>query len=243
MGAESSSQKNPEDAMPHAYTMASTSPGAGSARPLSPSTPSGGATPKGGTPAKDPRNNMIVVNKAKQVRKLDPTLETLGKIPSFLPIIGTSVGSTVNRDMPMIEDKRLVCICNRFKEHMASSAKSVIDRQDRVGDRVRWVEKNASARATRLGKTAQHIQKAEDRLVDVTLLQNEVLKMNDRIHYMILPKLIELNNMLPKEHQLESVSGIFEDGADVVALRPRAASGGSTGANFDGVKSPSSSAS
>lgn len=60
---------------------------------------------------------------------------------------------------------------------------------------------------------------------------------------MILPKLIELNNMLPKDHQLESVSGIFEDGADVVALRPRAASGGSTGANFDGVKSPSSSAS
>mmetsp|Transcript_90175 Transcript_90175/g.125299 ORF Transcript_90175/g.125299 Transcript_90175/m.125299 type:complete len:240 (-) Transcript_90175:28-747(-) len=205
MGNESSSQKNPAE-MPHPYTVTSTSPSAG-ARSVSP-TPNTNSAP---TTPKDPRNNMIVVNRAKAGRKVDPILETLGKIPSFLPIIGTSVGSNIYRDMPTIDDKSLVCACNRFKEHMATSSKKVIQRQEEVGDRVRWVEKNASARANRLGKTTQLMQKAEDRIIDVTTLHNEVLKLNDRIHYMILPKLVALNQMLPADHQLESVLGIFQD--------------------------------
>lgn len=67
---------------------------------------------------------------------------------------------------------------------MATSSKLVIERQEKVGDRVRWVEQNASARANRLGRTTQLMQKAEDRVVDITTLHNEVLKMNDRIHCM-----------------------------------------------------------
>eukprot|EP00035_Acanthoeca_spectabilis_P024928 m.456074 g.456074 ORF g.456074 m.456074 type:complete len:231 (-) comp20983_c0_seq1:111-803(-) len=207
MGNESSTPKEPSDDMPHPYTVTSTSAGAaGPARVVSPAPTSPESKP---TPPKDPRNNMIVVNKARSNKTNDPVLETLGKIPSFLPIIGTSVGS-VNRDLPSIEDKRLVCVCNRFKEHMATSSKLVIERQEKVGDRVRWVEQNASARANRLGRTTQLMQKAEDRVVDITTLHNEVLKMNDRIHYMILPKLVALNKMLPPEHQLESVLGIFQ---------------------------------
>jgi hypothetical protein len=69
-----------------------------------------------------------------------------------------------------------------YQEHLTAASKSVTERQDEIGERIRVVERNAAARANRVGKLAQFMQKAEDRLTDVAALHSDVLRMNDMIH-------------------------------------------------------------
>jgi hypothetical protein len=72
--------------------------------------PSGGGGPRASASAaaspavvspavKDPRNNMIVVSTVTPKRNRDPVIEQLQKIPSFLPIIGASIGTNTNASL------------------------------------------------------------------------------------------------------------------------------------------------
>eukprot|EP00041_Stephanoeca_diplocostata_P008141 m.117976 g.117976 ORF g.117976 m.117976 type:complete len:247 (-) comp17192_c0_seq4:104-844(-) len=206
MGNESSSPakaKNEpvEETMPYSYSYSSVSKGSSAATSRSGSGDlkvgqgagsQGGLTDKGNlsgarrvsgdaSPSKgvDPRNNMITVSTNKRVRKVDPAIQALEKIPKFLPIIGTSVGSAVEKSAPVIDERHLTCICNRYKDHLNNSSAIISKRQQKIGERVRWVERNANARASLFGKTAQSLHKCEMKLADVYNMQNQIHRIAD----------------------------------------------------------------
>eukprot|EP00040_Diaphanoeca_grandis_P017528 m.91581 g.91581 ORF g.91581 m.91581 type:complete len:268 (+) comp26484_c0_seq3:197-1000(+) len=160
---------------------------------------------------KDPQNNLIVVNSNKRVNKTDKTLEALEKIPYFYPILRASIGpNNEEQDLGAIDPKHLVCICNRFKTHLQSSAHIIEETQYKLGDRMRWVVKNANARAARFGKVTQSLQKSSSKIIDVTKVIDRVVKINDMIKYVLLPRLDELNLKLPPQHRLEPFKYSFE---------------------------------
>lgn len=167
---------------------------------------------KGAAPGKDPTNNFITVNAVKRARKNEKMLDALDAIPKFLPIIRGSlgVGSAGAQENATIDHRQLVCICNRYQDHLQKSAKVVDDRQATINGRMRWVAKNAGARATRFGKIAQKMQKGADKVVDVRKVQEKITKMDDVIKHVLLPRMQELNGMLPPDLRLEPFRYSFD---------------------------------
>lgn len=170
----------------------------------------------------NPQDNFITVQSSKR-RKPDKTLEALDAIPKFLPILRGSLGAgQQGQENATIDYKQLICICNRYQDHLRRSASVVDESQSKINARMKWVSKNAGARASRFGKIAQNMQKSADKIIDVSKVQEKVTKMVDTINLVLLPRMQELNSALPPELQLEPFTYSF-DGTQLSTSAPAAA--------------------
>lgn len=186
----------------------------------------------------NPQDNFITVSTSKRTRKPDKTLEALDAIPKFLPILRSSLGAgQQGQENATIDHKQLICVCNRYQDHLTRSAAVVDESQTKINERMKWVSKNAGARASRFGKIAQKMQKSADKIIDVGKLQEKITKMVDTINLVLLPRMQELNSALPPELQLEPFQYSFDSTQlSPINLDPEAAAAAAAAAAEEPVR-------
>ncbi|KAH3734395.1 BLOC-1-related complex subunit 5-like [Dreissena polymorpha] len=154
-----------------------------------------------------PKHNIVVVADGQSIIKdPDPEITKLNTIPVIWPILRGSLNiPTSSRDNEVqekMDPKHLLALCLRYQDHLKQMAESVAFDQNALCIRIKEIDliiqklmQSMSEKQRKYAKYADQFQRTSETVLVLNRIKDT---MND-----IMPRMEQLNKLLPPEEQLE----------------------------------------
>ncbi|XP_050418227.1 BLOC-1-related complex subunit 5 [Patella vulgata] len=159
----------------------------------------------GGTP----KHDIVVVAEGTTSKSKDLEVDKLNSVPVFFPIMRGSLNIPVSsRDTDLLDKldyKQLLLMSLRYQEHLKQLSEAVAFDQNALCIRIKEIDHTVNILLGNLNER----QKKYTKYADQTKRINETLTALQKIQKTmdgIIPKMENLNKLLPPEEQLESFS-------------------------------------
>ncbi|ESO98501.1 hypothetical protein LOTGIDRAFT_87302, partial [Lottia gigantea] len=152
--------------------------------------------------------DIVVVAEGNTSKSVDPEVVKLDSIPVFLPIMKGSLNNANNRESDLLDKldyRQLLLMCMRYQEHLKQLSEAVAFDQNALCIRIKEIDHTVAMLLNKLNERQRKFSKYAEQ----TRRINETLATLQKIQKTmdgIIPKLENLNKLLPPEDQLESFS-------------------------------------
>ena len=177
--------------------------------------------PQAAVASSPPKKKSDIVVVAKDPRRLptkwlgpDAVLQRLDDIPTFFPIVRSSLNVARTRDLEKFEKldpKHWLLLGLRYQRHVRECADAVAFDQKALARRLKDVDMISVAVHHEVATRRQQIVQFVERLqLTVDLIQRSVERAEASVRYCV-PLMRRLNNVLPEDDRLEHFTLVSED--------------------------------